>query len=529
MKMRFLILVWGCLCPVVWAQPPLSSPSAILASVVSVQSLHIDNTGARPVELVCPRKGPTQTRPSSPAPEPTEIPDDDDVEQALLEAQAKEDANGRIGGVRGATQPPRTSALWQGKTGNLPGHLRIAIWGDSHMAAAFFSDQMARKMAGQGMPTDGTVGSRFVHAGVGHGGVRALVRKTCLSGDWGREMAYAHADAAAAPGPGMTSLVAKRPGATLALDLRDALGQARHTSLQILHHGDAAGTTRLAISLDGEAETQVTLAAQAGPNALTLTTHAPLSTLQIRVIEGAFRFQGLKLAELATSTPPAPAIHLDLFAYPGATVAGWVRSDLAYLASWFTDQPYDLALIAFGTNEGNDPRFSETAYRDTLNQALSNFRRVFPQTQCVLIGPGDRGIRVAKSKAAKGSKKQAAKKQSRQGPTGKNSKTASAKESKATSKASAKSPSKNTSAVPAAHLLKYSRIHAQIGQIQTELAAQHGCLAWSMQEAMGGVGSAYPWARKNPALMAPDLIHFTPAGYRELANTFMADFGLTVP
>jgi lysophospholipase L1-like esterase len=78
-------------------------------------------------------------------------------------------------------------------------------------------------------------------------------------------------------------------------------------------------------------------------------------------------------------------------------------------------------------------------------------------------------------------------------------------------------------------LLKFSRIHAQIGQIQSELAAQHGCLAWSMQEAMGGVGSAYPWARKNPPLMTPDLIHFTPAGYRELANSFMADFGLTAP
>jgi hypothetical protein len=29
--------------------------------------------------------------------------------------------------------------------------------------------------------------------------------------------------------------------------------------------------------------------------------------------------------------------------------------------------------------------------------------------------------------------------------------------------------------------------------------------------------------------MTPDLIHFTPAGYRELANSFMADFGLTAP
>jgi hypothetical protein len=29
--------------------------------------------------------------------------------------------------------------------------------------------------------------------------------------------------------------------------------------------------------------------------------------------------------------------------------------------------------------------------------------------------------------------------------------------------------------------------------------------------------------------MAPDLIHFTPAGYRELANTFLVDFGLVKP
>ena len=39
-------------------------------------------------------------------------------------------------------------------------------------------------------------------------------------------MAYAHSDAASAPGPGMTSLVAKRPGASLALDLRDSQGLA---------------------------------------------------------------------------------------------------------------------------------------------------------------------------------------------------------------------------------------------------------------------------------------------------------------
>jgi hypothetical protein len=493
-------------------QPVSASHSKLTALAVSVQTLHLDNSGARPSELVCPRKLPVPSPPSRAPAEPTEIPDDEDITHALKEA--REPSAGAW------TTPPRTGALRQEKTGNL----RIAIWGDSHMAAAFFSEQMIRQLTGPGGPSAHTASSRFVHAGVGHGGVRALLRKTCLSGNWAREMAYAHSDAAAFPGPGMTSLVAKQPGAVLAMDLRDAQGLARHTRLQLLHHGDPAGPTRLAISVDGEAETLLTLTPQAGPNALVLSTEAALSTLHIRVVEGSFRFQGLKLTESSppptstpTSTPPStptPSIHLDLFAYPGATVAGWVRSDLAYLASWFSDQPYDWALISFGTNEGNDPGFSQTAYRDTLNKALGHFRQVFPQTQCVLIGPGDRGIRVAKSNTSQGSPKPAAIQPGQQGKPSPNSKAIKSK------------PKPST---PKAHLLKYSRIHLQIGAIQTELAAQHGCLAWHMQEAMGGLGSAYLWARKNPPLMAPDLIHFTPAGYRELAKRFMADFGLMSP
>ncbi|PIT82463.1 hypothetical protein B9Z40_01695 [Limnohabitans sp. 15K] len=507
-----------CACSTVGAQLPQNAQQVqrmaptlapLTALAVSVQSQHMANSGARPLELVCPRKGPAPGRLAMAPAEPTEIPDDADIEQALKEAREPLDAR--------LTTPPRTGALRPEKTS----HLHIAIWGDSHMAAAFFSDQLLRQLAGPAGPNANTVSSRFVHAGVGHGGVRALVQKTCLTGEWAREMAYAHGDAAAAPGPGMTSLVAKKPGAMLALDLRDAQGLARHTRLQLLHHGDASGPARLAISVDGEVETQLTLTTQAGPNALALSTDVALSTLQIRVLEGSFRFQGIKLPESATPASTAAPLHLDLFAYPGATVAGWVRSDLAYLASWFTDQPYDLALIAFGTNEGNDPRFNEATYRDTLNKALGNFRQVFPQTQCVLLSPGDRGIRVAKSKTAKankatkGNQKQAANKQDPKAKSSKNN--------------TAVKPKTSPPSTPAANLLKYSRIHAQIGQIQTELAAQHGCLAWSMQEAMGGVGSAYTWARKNPPLMAPDLIHFTAAGYRELANRFMADFGLTAP
>ena len=74
-------------------------------------------------------------------------------------------------------------------------------------------------------------------------------------------------------------------------------------------------------------------------------------------------------------------------------------------------------------------------------------------------------------------------------------------------------------------LLQHARVHQTINEIQTRVGEQWGCSSWSMQQAMGGPASSYIWAAKSPALMAGDLIHFTPAGYRSLAQVFAKDFG----
>ena len=78
---------------------------------------------------------------------------------------------------------------------------------------------------------------------------------------------------------------------------------------------------------------------------------------------------------------------------------------------------------------------------------------------------------------------------------------------------------------PARNLLQYTRIHEEIGQIQSAVAQQHGCSVWSMLQAMGGQGGAYRWARQTPPLMARDLIHFTVPGYQYLAQQFAQDMG----
>ena len=125
--------------------------------------------------------------------------------------------------------------------------------------------------------------------------------------------------------------------------------------------------------------------------------------------------------------------------------------------------------------------FDANAYAQMLDAGLRQFRIVFPGARCVLIAPGDRGTLVPKSRK---------------------------KASRAGTDASASS----------ANLLRFSAIHEKIFQLQQQAGARHGCVAWSMQTAMGGPGSAYRWMRAEPPLMARDLIHFTPQGYQRLAQ-----------
>ncbi len=125
-------------------------------------------------------------------------------------------------------------------------------------------------------------------AGVGHGGVRALLRKACVPAPWSRESAHAREAAAAAPGPGLVSLVAgdgeAAARAVLALDLRDAAARPRHRVVQLLYGATGGAPARLALSVDGAPEVEIELASPAGAAALELVADAPLSTLQLRVL-----------------------------------------------------------------------------------------------------------------------------------------------------------------------------------------------------------------------------------------------------
>ena len=380
---------------------------------------------------------------------------------------------------------------------------RVAIWGDSHLAAGFFTQELVKLLK---LPANAEPGA-LIPASMGRAGVRLPIRRSCVSSGWQYEPAYLGGAGGAAPGPGLVNMVSDQAGSTLSWDVRDAASLPRYERVRILYQQSEAPMV-IGVSVDGGVEKEVRLGEKAGPAVLELVADQPISQVTIRLVDARFRFHGLELF----SKKPA-AFQLDVFGYPGATIAGWKSANLAYLNSWFQQSNYQLVMLEFGTNEGNAKPFNLAGYRKTLVEAVGNMRSVFPTAACVLIAPGDRGVlvprslnvRVKNTLGQRGRHKTAEKHLLAHAPAN-------------THHGQRKSP-------PKVDVFHYSRIHLDIEQVQAEVAANAGCSSWSMLHAMGGMGSSYKWARQSPALMSSDMIHFTVAGYQRLAQQFATDMG----
>lgn len=424
-------------------------------------------------DLACQARAPVPKAASNPTPDPLEVPTDDMVRALTSDADLQHD------GQHGTQATPKRPV--QPLSGL--GVQRIAIWGDSHLAAGFFSEELSRQLK---IPAD-NVSNLLLPANMGRAGVRLPLQRSCVSSDWKYELGYLGGDAARMPGPGLVNMVSDRTNASIAWDLRNQQRMPNYERVRILYQQTQEPVV-LGISVDGEPETEVTLAQAPGPAALELLGDKPLSQVKIRLVAGTMRFHGLDL-----QTSLATGIGMDVFGYPGATVAGWKQAQLDYLASWFGQRDYQLVILEFGTNEGAAKPFDSNAYRKMLGDSVRNMRSVFPNAACILVAPGDRGILVPQSASLK--KRAKGKRKAQSGPK--------------------------------IDLFVYSRIHAEIERVQREVAEEAGCGTWSMMEAMGGPGQSYSWARQSPPLMARDLIHFTVAGYQRFAQKFARDMGWT--
>ena len=110
--------------------------------------------------------------------DPQEVPDEVDVQTQLKQFHDVL-SNGPLAEGRAQKRP-----LWQAQSGQ---PLRVGIWGDSHLAAAFWSQEWARLSQ---LPPE-AVSSRFLPASMNRPGVRLPLRKSCVGPGWQYEPAHA--------------------------------------------------------------------------------------------------------------------------------------------------------------------------------------------------------------------------------------------------------------------------------------------------------------------------------------------------
>lgn len=354
--------------------------------------------------------------------------------------------------------------------------LRLGVWGDSHMASGVFAGELARVLGTRGADVD----TAYLPPTMSRSGVRLPIRKYCQSTTWRLEPAYT-AGRTVQTGPALANLRTTGGSAYLWIDFRLEGRPSRVNRLKVLYQPTGTASS-VGIRIDDGPEQKVALtrttassnSLRTGEIEIASKTGAPLSTIKLRLLQGAVVLQGFMLAHR-----DARPVTMDVFGLPSATVRGWAQVDTEYMKDALRGTSYDAVILEYGTNEGNDSKFERSRYAAGLDTALTGLRSVFPDAACLLIGPTDRGIRIRKPSASRSRR--------------------------------------ITKPAPPPDLLRYARIHQEITSAQAEVGRRHGCASWDWQAHMGGPGGSYLWALSSPPLAARDLIHLTPAGYRQSA------------
>ena len=362
---------------------------------------------------------------------------------------------------------------------HVPGNpYKIGFWGDSHSAANFMTEELIRSV---GLDTDSVLPS-FIPPSMGRPGVRLPIRKYCQSPNWKFNYSYTGVNQEFY-GPALLKLNSNSPDSFLWIDFRSKNQPSNNLKkLTILFSKTIQMNAKIGIQVDTRAEEIVDIKNETGSQVIIQGDNL-FGVVKIRLIKGAISIDGF----VPSYETPAK-VYLDTFGIPSATVKGWQSIQKDYVDSLQIARDYDLVILEYGTNEGSHLPFDSNVYGNMLRDSLRQFRAIYPQASCILMGPTDRGIWYKRT-YLKG-KKQLAK------------------------------------PAPTPDFLAYSKIHQEITQIQSNVGKEFACSSWSWQDAMGGPGGAYTWIKQTPPLMAKDLIHLTVQGYQETARQLSQDINL---
>lgn len=358
---------------------------------------------------------------------------------------------------------------------------RVGIWGGSHMAAEFFTTELRQAL----QKRYGVGGAGHVNLLYGRPGLNLPVSAFCRTGEWREELPPRSASLPKIfSGLGLYAMTANTPQSALEIDVRSTHGKyrAHQVTLHFLRQPDG-GTFDLLVDGEnlGTLDTQGTHAI----GVVEIKAAMPLSRIELRVSDAK------SVTLLGLFAEDHQGAVLDNFGVAGAAGNYWRGVEPELFKAAASERPYDAVVLAYGTNDVTGNNWNPERYRQDYRQTLIAMRAAFPQAACILITPGDRVTRFYVKKIVK-------------------------------VKVSKRKTVNKTQVTTHYDLLTYPQRHAQAAAIQHELGDEYQCMVWDMSLVMRAMGGAYDLMKRSPPWMANDLIHLTPAGYREMARRFVA-------
>jgi lysophospholipase L1-like esterase len=352
--------------------------------------------------------------------------------------------------------------------------------GDSHTAADFLTGELRRRL----QQRYGNGGPGYIIAGKPHIGVRSSALKVSASAGW-TYRAIQKSDTVAEFWLSGFNAVATAPGETLAFT-SDAPVVFDSIEIEGLR---APGSGSFDISLDGTVKASYDFNAETAEPVVLRLSPEDLKTDQIHRFEIKTSGQGpVSIASVAFYNKQS-GLSYSSIGYPGATIDLLNKFDQSLMADDLRRLDPQIIVLAFGTNEAAKKNLDVAQYERNYEKVIDKIKAVLPNVEIVLVGPPDgaeRGANCAKKSATAVCRPHPA-------------------------EAEAKSDC-DWHPLPKLEAVR---------NVARRIAERRGFSFWNWASIMPEKCGAQQWVSASPALMTPDHIHFTVAGYNRSADEFL--------
>ena len=347
---------------------------------------------------------------------------------------------------RPGTLVPFFERLYRLSSGDSP-TVHILHFGDSHTA----SDDWTGVLRELFQNRFGNGGAGFSLAGVPFKGYRRYDVRGGASRGWDAA-GLRTGEGDGLFGLGGVSIATERAGQTIYLDADCASVE--------LDYLQQPGGGRVALSDNGQTFNETSTEGPFAPGFLEYATTPGHHRFEVRTVEPA----PVRLFGWVTENPKG--ITYESMGINGAEAALIQRWDEAMHAAYLKRRDPALIVLAYGTNEASDSKWSEAGYLETFSTILQRLRRAVPAASILVLGPPDRFVRI------KGRWR----------------------------------PYEGVDRIVAA---------------QQEACHENRCAYWNTRARMGAEGSMVNWVMAG--LAQGDYVHFTSQGYQRLGSVLFQD------